>query len=88
MRENGLKLCQGRSGLDIRNNLLTGSVVKHWKTLPKEVVESQSLEVFRRCVDDVLRNMFRCGLGSVRLRVGLDDFKALFKPKLFYDSII
>jgi len=27
------------------------------------------------------------GLGSVRLMVGLGEFKGLFQPKLFYDSI-
>ena len=28
------------------------------------------------------------GRGSVRLIVGLDDLKSLFKPKCFYDSNI
>ena len=56
-RGNSFKLKEGRFTLDIRKKFFPVRVVRHWKRLPREVVDAPSLEVFRARLDRALSNL-------------------------------
>jgi len=53
-RGSGHKLKHRRCHLNIRKHFFTVRVAKHWHKLPREVLESPSLETFKSHLDMVL----------------------------------
>jgi len=70
-RGNGHKLKHKKFHLNMRKNLFTLRVKEHRNRLPREVVDSPSLEIFKTCLDEVLCSLLLVTL--LRQGVGLDD---------------
>jgi len=57
MRGNDLKLHMEKFRLDIRKSFFSEEVFERWNMLPREVVDSPSLEAFKNSVDVALRDV-------------------------------
>jgi len=56
-RSNALKLEHRKSHANMRKNFFTVRVTEHWRRLPREVVESPSMKIFKMCLD-----VYQCDL--------------------------
>ena len=57
VRGSSFKLQEGRFRVNLRKNLFTVSVERHWQRLPREAVDAPSLEVFKARLDRALSNL-------------------------------
>ena len=53
-RGNGHKLKHRKFRLNMRKNFFTLRLMERWDRLPRDVVDSPSLEIFKTCLDKVL----------------------------------
>jgi len=53
-RGNGHKMKHRKFDLNMRKNFFILRVMEHWNRLPREIVESPSLEIFKTRLDNVL----------------------------------
>jgi len=56
-RGNGHKLKHRKFQLNVRKNFFTLRMTQHWNRLPREVVDSPSLEILKTGLDEVLRSL-------------------------------
>jgi len=68
-RGSGHKVKQRKFQLNTRKNFFPLRVTEHWHRLPREAVDSSSLEIFETHLDAVLCSL----LTLLRQGVGLDD---------------
>jgi len=53
-RSNSLKLEHRKFRVNMQKNFFTVGMAEHWNRLPRQVVESPSMEIFKTCLDAYL----------------------------------
>jgi len=85
-RGDGHKLKQRKFQLNMRKNFFPLRVMEPWPRLPREVVESSSLEIFKTRLDAVPCSLLHVTL--LRQGIGLDDpQRSLPAPAILCDSV-
>lgn len=64
--------------MDTRENFYSKRVVRHCNKLLREVLESLSLELFKKCVDVTMNNL----VSGKGLMIRIDDLSVFFFPAL------
>ena len=72
------QMVPGRFRLNIKKYFFSGRAVRQWHRLPREMVESPFLEMFKNHGDVALRDMVS-GHGGGWAGVGLGDLRGLFQ---------
>lgn len=54
---NGFKLKYGKFHLHVGKNCFPVMLTEHWNSMPREVAESLSLQMFESCLDVILDNV-------------------------------
>lgn len=85
-RGNGHKLEHRQFRMNVRKNFITVWVTEHWDRLPREVVESSSLEIFKIHLDAFLLSLLQRTAGGLDLMISRVPFQPLWF--WFCDSMI
>ena len=83
---NGFKLKEGTFRLDTRQKFFTVRVVRHWHRLPREAVDTPSLEASKARLDGAWSNL---GWWKVSLPMAGGWNKMIFKfPSILWQTIL
>ena len=74
-RSNGLKLEQRKLHVNKHKTSFTVRLIEHWSRLPREVVRSPSMEIFKISLDACLCDLLLSSWFSRRVR--LDDHRII-----------
>jgi len=80
-RNNGLKLEHTKFHTNMQKNLFMVKMTEYWNRLPREVVESPTMEIFKTHLDTHLCNLLQGACFSSRVGLG-DLLRSLSTPAI------